>query len=83
MNSDTVKVKLHSEWKYEAGCLPTRVIIWQKNDSFVTHLEVKKETGEKYFVLGHYDMTMPGAVKDFGERCQSLGVTELECVCGG
>ena len=83
MNSDTVKVKLLSEWKYETGCLPTRVIMWLDGDSFVTHLEVKKETGEKYFVLGHYDMTMPEAVKDFGERCQGLKVTKLECACEG
>ena len=82
MNSNDVKVIMVSGWKEEAGCVPTRIVMWKKIDRhpaemmvpYVTHCEGKREDGELDFFWGHYDMTLEDARYDFDKRCRDLGV---------
>lgn len=87
MNHTQVKAVMFSLWKYEKGCLPTRVVMWRQHpelptSSFATHYETKQDItmgiNEGYpnfqFILGHYDMTLEDAKLDFDRRCLSLGV---------
>ena len=74
MNSKTVTVIKQSKWVKGQGTLPSRVILWHRkgDNSYITHVEVKNETGTLSFVWGHYDMTKAQAEKDFAKRVKSL-----------
>ena len=74
INSKTVSVIKRSKWVKGAGMLPSRVILWHRksDDSYITHVEVKNETGTLSFVWGHYDMSRAVALKDFNKRVKSL-----------
>ena len=82
MRHTQVKAVMFSTWKYEQGCLPTRVVMWRQHpevptSSYATHLEVAHEhgtVGTYAFIWGHYDMHLDDAKNDFDKRCQSLGV---------
>lgn len=82
MNHTLVKAVMFSQWKREKGCVPTRIVMWIKTEGhpeelkrrFVTHYEVLREDGHFDFTVGHYDMNLDEAKKDFDERCRLLGV---------
>ena len=63
-----------SKWVKRSGMLPSRVVIRHRkmDDSYITHVQVKKEEGGTYYVWGHYDMTEAEARKDFTRRVKSL-----------
>ena len=86
MNHTQVKTVMFSQWSHELGCLPTRIVMWKQHpelptSTFATHYETKEDatinkTGKPnfQFTVGHYDMTLEEAKRDFDGRCELLGV---------
>jgi len=74
MNSKNVTVIKRSKWVKGVGMLPSRVILWHRkmDNSYITHVEVKRENGAWDFIWGHYDMTKTQAEKDFAKRVKTL-----------
>lgn len=79
MNHTVVKCVMFSRWKYESGCVPTRIVMWKQHpelptSTYATHYEMRREDGQYDFGVGHYDMTLEEARADFDKRCKLLGV---------
>lgn len=80
MNSANVKVVMFSTTIEEKDCRPTRVVMWKKTEGnqfelakpYVTHYEITREDGLRFFAVGHYDMTLEEAKKDFDSRCEGI-----------
>lgn len=72
-------VQESSTYPPAGGCYAFRVLICMRETPpdpslpFCTIVETDTDYGHRY-LQGHYDMTLKGALEDYGARCEREGV---------